>query len=137
MGDSLHARPQAKNNTDYLLLASDDASIFVGNSVVTKTSIPSVSPGESFETFFGVDPAVKVRTKSAYSSSTTPHYTIERTKQRETRAHAINVVWSDDAINGRCFKLPLLFLVWVHVDLITPLNDRSVACDQGRDVVCQ
>lgn len=52
--------PQATNNTDYLLLASDDVSIFFDNSFVTKTSLTSVSPGESFQTFLGIDPAVKV-----------------------------------------------------------------------------
>lgn len=52
---------QATNNTDYLLLASKDVSIFFDNSFVTKTSLTSVSPGESFQTFLGIDPAVKVR----------------------------------------------------------------------------
>ena len=51
---------QATNNTDYLLLASNDVSIFFDNSFVTKTSLTSVSPGESFQTFLGIDPAVKV-----------------------------------------------------------------------------
>lgn len=55
-----HVIPQATNNTDYLLLASNDVSIFFDNSFVTKTSLTSVSPGESFQTFLGIDPAVKV-----------------------------------------------------------------------------
>lgn len=52
---------QATNNTDYLLLASNDVSIFFDNSFVTKTCLASVSPGESFQTFLGIDPAVKVK----------------------------------------------------------------------------
>lgn len=51
---------QATNDSDYTLLASDDVSIFFDNSFVTKTSLTSVSPGESFQTFLGIDPAVKV-----------------------------------------------------------------------------
>ncbi|CBN77790.1 conserved unknown protein [Ectocarpus siliculosus] len=51
----------ATNNTDYLLLASEDVSIFFDNSFVAKTSLTSVSPGESFQTFLGIDPAVKVK----------------------------------------------------------------------------
>lgn len=51
---------QATNNTDYLLLASANVSIFFDNSFVAKTNLRSVSPGESFQTFLGVDPAVKV-----------------------------------------------------------------------------
>ncbi|CAB1108562.1 unnamed protein product [Ectocarpus sp. CCAP 1310/34] len=55
----LHAN-QATNNTDYLLLASNDVSIFFDNSFITKTSLTSVCPGESFQTFLGIDPAVKI-----------------------------------------------------------------------------
>lgn len=60
---------QATNNTDYLLLASSNVSIFFDNSFVAKTNLRSVSPGESFQTFLGIDPAVKVRSQQ-YSSTT-------------------------------------------------------------------
>ncbi|CAM9132840.1 unnamed protein product [Ectocarpus fasciculatus] len=56
-----YLQANATNNTDYLLLASEDVSIFFDNSFVTKTSLTSVSPGESFQTFLGIDPAVKVK----------------------------------------------------------------------------
>ncbi|CAN0195768.1 unnamed protein product [Ectocarpus sp. 6 AP-2014] len=55
-----YLQAKATNNTDYLLLASNDVSIFFDNSFVTKTSLTSVSPGESFQTFLGIDPAVKI-----------------------------------------------------------------------------
>ncbi|CAN0144949.1 unnamed protein product, partial [Ectocarpus sp. 4 AP-2014] len=55
-----YLQAKATNNTDYLLLASNDVSIFFDNSFVTKTSLASVSPGESFQTFLGIDPAVKI-----------------------------------------------------------------------------
>lgn len=51
---------QATNDTDYLLLTSQDVSVFFDNSFVAKTSLTAVSPGESFQTFLGIDPAVKV-----------------------------------------------------------------------------
>lgn len=51
---------QATNDTDYLLLASEDVSVFFDNSFVTKTGLATVSPGESFQAFLGTDPAVKV-----------------------------------------------------------------------------
>ncbi|CAN0195385.1 unnamed protein product [Ectocarpus sp. 6 AP-2014] len=56
-----YLQANATNNTDYLLLASEDVSIFFDNSFVAKTSLTSVSPGESFQTFLGIDPAVKVK----------------------------------------------------------------------------
>ena len=52
---------QATNDTDYLLLASEDVSVFFDNNFVSKTDLTFVSPGESFQTFLGADPAVKVR----------------------------------------------------------------------------
>ncbi|CAN0334962.1 unnamed protein product, partial [Ectocarpus sp. 12 AP-2014] len=55
-----YLQAKATNNTDYLLLASNDVSIFFDNSFVTKTNLASVSPGESFQTFLGIDPAVKI-----------------------------------------------------------------------------
>ncbi|CAN0444916.1 unnamed protein product [Pylaiella littoralis] len=64
-----YLQAKATNNTDYLLLASDDVSIFFDNSFVTKTSINSVSPGESFQTFLGIDPAVKITVAPPRKSS--------------------------------------------------------------------
>ncbi|CAM9464964.1 unnamed protein product [Scytosiphon promiscuus] len=55
-----YMQAKATNSTDYLLLASDAVSVFFDNSFVAKTSLNSVSPGDSFQTFLGVDPAVKV-----------------------------------------------------------------------------
>ncbi|CAM9996220.1 unnamed protein product [Ascophyllum nodosum] len=54
----LHAK--ATNHTEYELLPSDDVSIFFDDNFTTKTSMTSVSPGESFQAFIGIDPAVKV-----------------------------------------------------------------------------
>ena len=51
---------QATNHTEYELLPSDDVSIFFDDNFTTKTSMTSVSPGESFQAFIGIDPAVKV-----------------------------------------------------------------------------
>lgn len=51
---------QATNNTDYQLLESKNVSIFVDSNFVAKTSMNSVSPGESFQTCLGYDPAIKV-----------------------------------------------------------------------------
>eukprot|EP00903_Cladosiphon_okamuranus_P007601 g7372.t1 len=56
-----YLQAKATNNTDYLLLASEDVSVFFDNSFVAKTVLTSVSPGESFQTFLGTDPAVKVK----------------------------------------------------------------------------
>ena len=53
---------QAKvhNTTEYLLLASNDVSVFFDKRFVSKTNLRSVSPGEKFDLFLGVDKAIKV-----------------------------------------------------------------------------
>lgn len=51
---------QATSDTDFLLLSSNEVSIFFGNTFVTKTAITNISPGESFVTCLGVDHSVKV-----------------------------------------------------------------------------
>eukprot|EP00752_Nemacystus_decipiens_P003003 g2786.t1 len=58
---SAYLQAKATNNTDYLLLASEDVSVFFDKSFVAKTNLTSVSPGESFQTFLGTDPAVKIK----------------------------------------------------------------------------
>ncbi|CBN77798.1 conserved unknown protein [Ectocarpus siliculosus] len=65
-----YLQAKATNNTDYLLLASNNVSIFFDNSFVTKTSLSSVSPGESFQTFLGIDPAVKITVAPPRKTST-------------------------------------------------------------------
>ena len=52
---------QVTNCNNYLLLASSNVSIFFVKGFVAKTNLRSVPPGESFQMFLGVDPAVKVR----------------------------------------------------------------------------
>ena len=71
MGATLPLTRQATNDTDYLLLASEDVSIFLGNSFAAKTSLESVSPGETFQAFLGIDPSLKVNaTRGVHSFET-------------------------------------------------------------------
>lgn len=77
-GNASTKTPQATNDTDYLLLASEDVSIFFGNSFASKTSLDSVSPGESFQAFLGIDPSVKVNT-------TTCVHSLETKKRKRSR----------------------------------------------------
>eukprot|EP00456_Euglypha_rotunda_P014683 TRINITY_DN14648_c0_g2_i7.p1 TRINITY_DN14648_c0_g2~~TRINITY_DN14648_c0_g2_i7.p1 ORF type:complete len:327 (+),score=23.48 TRINITY_DN14648_c0_g2_i7:275-1255(+) len=51
------------NTSDFPLLPSPNVNIFFDNNFVSKSSIKAVSPGEDFEAFLGVDPAVKIEQK--------------------------------------------------------------------------
>jgi len=50
---------QVKNASQYLLLEGQ-ASVFMDNNFVCKTTIPNVSPQESFSTSLGIDPSVRI-----------------------------------------------------------------------------
>jgi uncharacterized protein (TIGR02231 family) len=50
---------KARNLSDYPLLASDRASIFLDDNFVSKSSLPLTGPGNTFEFFLGVDPSIK------------------------------------------------------------------------------
>ncbi|CAM9101707.1 unnamed protein product [Laminaria digitata] len=54
-----YLQAKATNNTDYLLLASDSVSVFLDNSFTSRTSMAFVSPGETFQTFLGMDPTIQ------------------------------------------------------------------------------
>lgn len=55
---------KATNNTDYLLLASNSVSVFLDNSFTSRTSMAFVSPGETFQTFLGMDPTIQASNKA-------------------------------------------------------------------------
>lgn len=48
------------NTSDYTLLTSTAVSIFHDNTFVSKSTIGTVCPGESFRCMLGVDPSIKV-----------------------------------------------------------------------------
>ncbi|CAM9465106.1 unnamed protein product [Scytosiphon promiscuus] len=84
-----YLQAKATNNTEYLLLASNDVSIFFDNSFVTKTSLTSVSPGESFQTFLGIDPAVKITVASV--RKTTKQRGIFSKSNQVTHIHSTSI----------------------------------------------
>lgn len=82
------------NTSSFELLPSDEVNIFFDGSYVSKSTMPSVSPGESFESFLGADssvridttPPYKVNTKGGYfSKSDSCSYTVV-TKIKNTKA---------------------------------------------------
>ncbi|CAN0048331.1 unnamed protein product [Ectocarpus sp. 12 AP-2014] len=96
-----YLQAKATNNTDYLLLASNDVSIFFDNSFVTKTSLTSVSPGESFQTFLGIDPAVKVTVAPPRKTS----------KKRGIFSKSNHVTHTHSTLISNNKKVPVTFVV--------------------------
>ncbi|MBC8201501.1 MAG: mucoidy inhibitor MuiA family protein [Planctomycetes bacterium] len=57
--DNVFTRSEVTNKSDYILLPGR-ASIFHGSDYVGKTSLPTISPNESFSLDLGIDPSVNV-----------------------------------------------------------------------------
>ncbi|KAF8687528.1 hypothetical protein AX14_003677 [Amanita brunnescens Koide BX004] len=74
-----HLSTKTKNASEYTLL-SGTGSVYVDGSFIHKSTIPTVSPGESFDCALGLDPAIRItyhplskkspRTPSIYQSIT-------------------------------------------------------------------
>jgi uncharacterized protein (TIGR02231 family) len=103
---SSHAYIQAKaaNPSDYSLLSSPNMNVYLDGSFITKTELPeNVSPGESFTTFVGVDPTVKleyrpVKTRERTSGWVTKTVTMSyeyATIVRNTKVSDINIFVTD------------------------------------------
>lgn len=62
------------NNSSFELLPSNEVNIFFDGSYVSKSTMPSVSPGESFESFLGADSSVRITTTPPYKVNTKGGY---------------------------------------------------------------
>jgi len=62
---SAYLKAQTYNTSDYPFLASDNVSIFFDSNFVCTSTMKCVAPGEEFESFLGIDPAVKVEQKQS------------------------------------------------------------------------
>jgi len=105
---SAFMRCRVKNTSQYTLLPGP-ASVFMDGSFVCQSSIPNVSPNESFSTSLGVDPALRVtyhnqlkNTKSnsgtlLSSKSDITSYT-QRITIKNTRSTAISPLFIKDQV---------------------------------------
>ncbi|CBN77797.1 conserved unknown protein [Ectocarpus siliculosus] len=128
-----YLQAKATNNTDYLLLASNDVSIFFDNSFVTKTSLASVSPGESFQTFLGIDPAVKIIVAPPRKTS----------KKRGIISKSNHVTHTHSTLISNNKKVPVTFVVVdamprstddvIKVTLKEPLSASVSECEAITD----
>merc|ERR550534_176220 len=74
--ESSNAYLQCKttNTSSFELLPSNEVNIFFDGSYVSKSTMPSVSPGESFESFLGADSSVRISTTPPYKVHTKGGY---------------------------------------------------------------
>ena len=120
--DLRFAQAKIKNASEYTLL-SGTGSVYVDGSFISKSTIPAVSPGESFDCALGLDPAIRIvyhqlSKKSAKSgfytktsvTSYTQRITIHNTKARtiaDLRIVDQIPVSTDEKIVVKLFNPPL------------------------------
>jgi len=102
--ESPHAYLQCRtvNTSAFELLATDEVNVFFDGSYVSKTKLPNVSPGESFQSFLGADSSVrinatppsKVHMKGGYWSTTDSCRHTIVTKIKNTKDRNVLVICS-------------------------------------------
>jgi len=102
--ESPHAYLQCRtvNTSAFELLASNEVNVFFDGSYVSKTKMPNVSPGESFQSFLGADSSVrinatppsKVHMKGGYWSTTDSCRHTIVTKIKNTKDRNVLVICS-------------------------------------------
>ncbi|KAL0946220.1 hypothetical protein HGRIS_012479 [Hohenbuehelia grisea] len=92
----VHLKAKVKNASEYTLL-SGNASVYVDGSFISKSSVPAVSPQESFECPLGLDPSIRLTyhpvekkaSKSGFYSKTATQTFTQRITIHNTRSIAI------------------------------------------------
>ncbi|KAH6911819.1 mucoidy inhibitor A [Coprinopsis sp. MPI-PUGE-AT-0042] len=127
----VHLSAKIKNSSDFLLL-SGNASVYVDGSFISRSSVPSVSPDESFDCPLGLDPAIKVtyhpRTKKASQSGLINKTDVYLYTQRITVHNTKNI----DVSNVKLLDhIPISEDANVHVKLISPALQLPGSTDGG------
>jgi len=65
-----YTQTRLTNSSPYPFLESDTASVFIDGSFIAKTKMELTAPGENFNLFLGVDPAVKVEHRTIKNTTT-------------------------------------------------------------------
>jgi len=81
--ESQYAYLQCKttNKSSFELLPSNEVNVFFDGSFVSTSSMPSVAPGESFQSFLGADSSVKITATPAFKQTAQGGYFSKTTTQ--------------------------------------------------------
>merc|ERR1712038_1837045 len=82
--ESQYAYLQCKttNKSSFELLESKEVNVFFDGSFVSTSEMPSVAPGESFQSFLGADSSVKITASPAFKQTAQGGYFSKTTSQR-------------------------------------------------------
>ncbi|KAG7098225.1 hypothetical protein E1B28_000192 [Marasmius oreades] len=92
----VHLKAKVRNDSEYALL-SGNASVYVDGSFISKTTVPAVSPLESFDCPLGLDQAVRITyhpvskkaSTSGFYNKSASHLYIQRLTIHNTKASGI------------------------------------------------
>jgi len=119
------------NTSDFPFLPSSNVSIFFDNNFVATSTMKAVSPGEDFESFLGVDPAIKVEQKPTKKVRDKRGFF---TKEDVDNYHHITVIKNTKKVPLKIVlkqQLPYSSDTKIKVKLIEPVQEDV---DRGNDV---
>jgi uncharacterized protein (TIGR02231 family) len=76
--EAAYLQVKTTNTSQYHLLPSEKVSVFLDGSFTTTSKLQDISPGESFNTFLGVDGAIRVEHKQIKSQSSSSGWMTKR-----------------------------------------------------------
>lgn len=127
MSDSVFLQAQTKNTSEYLLLRSSQVAVFLDGNFVSNTIFKeSVSPGESFTNFLGVDASIKMTTLPLKSNSMTKGYFSKTQRTRYERSFVIHNTKNGEAACRIIFAdtLPLSSDEKIKVEMVEPSAEK-------------
>ena len=131
---SAYLQAKVLNTSRFPLLASEKVSVFMDGNFISTTKMRPVSPGESFNIFLGVDPALKVeyrpcrtsaKTKGLFSSTEVKQYEY-CTVLRNTKLNLCRVIVAE--------ILPRSNDENISVELIEPTSASLSKLGDGKSV---
>lgn len=131
---SAYLQAKVLNTSRFPLLSSEKVSVFMDGNFISTTKMRPVSPGESFDIFLGVDPALKVeyrpcrtsaKTKGLFSSTEVKQYeyctVLRNTKQNLCRVIVAEILPRSNDEN-------------ISVELIEPASTSLSKLGDGKSV---
>ncbi|CAM9543217.1 unnamed protein product [Ectocarpus fasciculatus] len=131
---SAYLQAKVLNTSRFPLLSSEKVSVFMDGNFISTTKMRPVSPGESFNIFLGVDPALKVeyrpcrtsaKTKGLFSSTEVKQYeyctVLRNTKQNLCRVIVAEILPRSNDEN-------------ISVELIEPASTSLSKLGDGKSV---
>lgn len=140
---SAFIQAKTQNTTAYPLLSSKKVSVFIDDNFMSTSSLRQANPGEFFNVFLGVDPAVKVEYLPCHISSRVKGWIggteIKRyeycTILHNTKKDAVRVIVADALPRSADERIVVDLLSPAPAALLKPSSQSSAVATTDQDVI--